>query len=84
MSAFLPLATTERKSLEVRFVPSTDMARRFGNRVFSGVVTQPRDFGVQGACLVAAESNLEYRLKALADLFWVILRFPEPTLTAVA
>ena len=25
MSAFLPLATTERKSLEVRFVPMADM-----------------------------------------------------------
>jgi len=27
MSAFLPLATTERTSLEVRFVPNPDIAR---------------------------------------------------------
>ena len=36
---------------------------------------QPGTLAFRGL-LVAAESNLEYRLKALADLFWVNTPFP--------
>ena len=84
MSAFPPIATKLRDIAGGPFRAINRHGAKIWESSFFRGGYPTRDFGVQGACLVAAESNLEYRLKALADLFWVILRFPEPTLTAVA